>query len=130
MDWPHEAVLCFLLAGVTARVVRGLSIPTKPAIFTCLGLVPLIWAAGLIPAGAAVDFHGLAAKDEVGWQLAALAVLVLLIAVGLFSRGFRGFLQPVFGFPEESSAEQALFAQEKTHSSNAHLQTSLSEKGR
>ena len=119
MDWSHEAALGFLLAGVTARGVRGLSIPAKPTILICLGLVPLIWAAGLIPTGAGVDFHGLAAKEDVGWQSTALAVLALLMAFALFSRGFRGFLQPVFGFPAESSAEEALIAPEK----NGHLET-------
>ncbi|MEM7352024.1 MAG: hypothetical protein AAF657_14585 [Acidobacteriota bacterium] len=113
IGWSHATVLGFLLAGVAARVVRGLCIPAKPAIFTCLGLVPLIWAAGFIPAGAGVDFHRLAAKDDVGWQLAALAILALMLAAGLFSRGFRGFLQPVFGVPAESP-EEARIDQEKT----------------
>ena len=100
MDWPSTAVMCFLLSGALARLLRELSVARKTALFAGLGLLPLIWVAQFLPRASA-DFHGLAENGMAPWQLAAIATLVTSMTVSLFSRGFRGFLWPLFGLEAE-----------------------------
>ena len=66
------------------------------------GLVALVAIFGWMPLGPETDFHGLAESPSSLWQSLSLAVVLLTLIGSLMARGFRDFIDPVFG-PESDA---------------------------